>query len=246
MAVGRQLGFFSFSGRGVPRLHPSFFQTLFVFGLFLGSQLLARLTFPEWLFPSTEWTTVWLVVVTLVVLFSYVSSVWDRVRPLFTTAQWGRDMGVGIAGWLISYPVVLLASHLVALSVVLVAERPVIDQLAVQELKGTMGQPLLFASMIAVVIIGAPLIEEVLFRGFLQTPLVRLTGARAGIVITSLIFTLFHYAPGQGMSNFEILTALFVLSCFLGFLRERQGNLWGPIALHMTFNAFSVFLLLFD
>jgi membrane protease YdiL (CAAX protease family) len=89
-----------------------------------------------------------------------------------------------------------------------------------------------------------PVLEELLFRGFLQGAFRRFFSVRTAILFSSFIFALFHFSLGQGVNNMTILVSLFILSLFLGFLKERQGNLWGSIAMHMTFNAISVAMIL--
>ena len=79
-----------------------------------------------------------------------------------------------------------------------------------------------------------------LFRGFLQTYIRKHLGPKQAIVITSLCFSFFHYASGQGLGNIMIITSLFVLALFLGFLYEKQGSLLAPMVLHASFNTISV------
>ena len=63
-------------------------------------------------------------------------------------------------------------------------------------------------------------------------------------MIASLIFAAFHFSTSQGLNNIELLVSLFVLSCFLGFLYERQESLLASMALHATFNAISILAIL--
>lgn len=97
----------------------------------------------------------------------------------------------------------------------------------------------------------APLWEEILFRGHIQTLLKRVTGWAAGrvgvrrarplatglaILLTSALFMLVH-----PMWEWPII---FVLAVCLGFAYERTGNLWVPITLHAAFNTASTVLFL--
>ena len=95
------------------------------------------------------------------------------------------------------------------------------------------------------IILLAPLIEEILFRGFLQTFIRQHLGSRQAIGITSLLFALFHYAPEQGLGNIPIVGSLLVLALFLGFVYEKRGSLLAPITLHACFNSISVLNLYF-
>lgn len=107
----------------------------------------------------------------------------------------------------------------------------------------------------------APVAEELLFRGLLQTSLVhglpRIFGVvpdaeiagegpqgngvpRAyrwvGIVLASIAFALLH-PPWS-------VPLIFILALMLGYLYERTGNLWAPIAVHFVFNAVNVLFVL--
>jgi membrane protease YdiL (CAAX protease family) len=97
-------------------------------------------------------------------------------------------------------------------------------------------------------ILVAPLFEELLFRGHVQTLIVtalaaRFTWASAGarwaaIVITSVLFALVH-------GELWMMPPIFFLSLCLGYLYERTANLWAPIVVHLAFNAFNVGVFLF-
>jgi membrane protease YdiL (CAAX protease family) len=114
---------------------------------------------------------------------------------------------------------------------------------AVKHLKDVMVFPSLFWSSVILIISVVPILEEVLFRGFLHEWLVRLFGVKAAILLTASTFALFHFSTSQGADNVELIISLFVLGCFLSFLKERQRSLWAPIGLHSVFNAVSVLMI---
>lgn len=151
------------------------------------------------------------------------------------------DAQNALYAWLLSFPLVLFLSkalELVVTQLFKVTTLP--DQIAVRFLKSTFDSPLHFTLAVLSIIVFAPLIEETLFRGFLQTYVRQHLGARQAIVITSACFSLFHYAAGQGLGNIPIVGALFLLSLFLSFLYEKQRSLFAPMILHGSFNAVSV------
>ena len=84
----------------------------------------------------------------------------------------------------------------------------------------------------------APVFEELMFRGHLQTAIASLTpGWRwPAILITSACFALLH-TPWM-------MPPIFVLSVVIGYLFERTGRLWVAIATHVAFNATSTALFL--
>lgn len=104
--------------------------------------------------------------------------------------------------------------------------------------------PLLFTFTALVVIVFVPIVEEILFRGFIQNYLKNKMPRTAAIFLTAFLFTAAHFSFAQGLGNAEILTTLFVLSLFLSFIYEKWGNILAPIALHQTFNCIS-FIALF-
>lgn len=150
----------------------------------------------------------------------------------------------GACSWFIAYPWVLAGSQAIAIVLLLNNATPKVDQVAVKHVKEAVADPLLLSIMVVAIVIVVPIIEELLFRGFLQTWLKKVIGMGLAIIIVSCIFTLFHFSTSQGAENYELLPSLFVLSCFLGFVRERKQSLWASIGLHSTFNLISIALIL--
>lgn len=89
------------------------------------------------------------------------------------------------------------------------------------------------------IIVGAPLSEELLFRGFLQSAL-----ARSGIgfvgasLLTTVGWTLLHV-----QYSLLGLTQVCVIGLYLSWLLWRTGTLWLPILVHGTYNGLSFTLL---
>lgn len=65
---------------------------------------------------------------------------------------------------------------------------------------------------------------------------------KGAIALTSLIFASFHFSALQGISNIELLGALFVLSCYLGYFHEMGNSIFIPIGLHSVFNFVNIVL----
>ncbi len=152
-----------------------------------------------------------------------------------------EDVWTALYAWLLAFPLVLFLSQFLELLIVRVfhvTQLP--DQIAVKFLKSTFHDPLYFLLAVISIILFAPLIEETLFRGFLQTYIRKHLGAKQAILITSVCFSLFHYSAGQGLGNISIIVSLFVLSLFLGFVYEKQGSLLASMTLHGSFNLISV------
>lgn len=78
------------------------------------------------------------------------------------------------------------------------------------------------------VVLGAPLAEEVLFRGYLQQALDAVLGARLSLWATAMLFGLMH--------GLEYALPLTVFGLFLGWLRNRCGSLGAPMLAHALHN----------
>jgi membrane protease YdiL (CAAX protease family) len=164
--------------------------------------------------------------------------------PMFRSSQIFKDISLGIASWFVVYPIVLLISQLITFILGQLLDISLVDQLAVRQIRKVVSEPFLLGATLFSVLVVVPVLEELLFRGFLQGALRPFFSRFWTVVICSAIFALFHFSLSQGANNATIVISLFILALFLGFLRERQGNLWAPIALHMTFNTISVAMIL--
>ncbi|MGK5594982.1 MAG: lysostaphin resistance A-like protein [Parachlamydiaceae bacterium] len=161
-----------------------------------------------------------------------------KVKTFFGNRFQIRDFFIGSLSWLVCTPLAAVFNGAIDLLVGTFRDQP-IDQVAVQHVKQTLSSPLLFAMTAILVVFIIPIIEELLFRGFLQTWLRQYLGVKPSILVCSIIFTLFHFSKEQGIDNLVILTTLFIVSCFMGYVYERQKNLLASIGLHATFNAVS-------
>ncbi|MDX2132036.1 MAG: CPBP family intramembrane glutamic endopeptidase [Planctomycetota bacterium] len=94
--------------------------------------------------------------------------------------------------------------------------------------------------MVALAVLVAPVFEEVLYRGFLQSLAVRATGRPwAAVLLTSVIFAAAHLGQGMAWYSLAVIGALGVV---LGAAYERTRSLGVPIAMHAIFNAANVAL----
>ncbi|MGL5263711.1 MAG: lysostaphin resistance A-like protein, partial [Candidatus Rhabdochlamydia sp.] len=114
------------------------------------------------------------------------------------------------------------------------------EQVAVRYLKKSIYSPSQLIPALIMIVCAAPIIEELLFRGCLQSYLKRYMKSSLAIIFSSLCFSVFHFSFSQGIGNVSLLFSLFVFALFLGFIYERQGSLFASIGLHMTLNVVSV------
>ena len=80
-----------------------------------------------------------------------------------------------------------------------------------------------------VIIVWAPIVEEVLMRGFLWEAIKRSSTEK--IVISGVLFGMLH------IDNMYSVLPLCVFGCLLGVLRERSGSLWAPMLAHFLNNS---------
>lgn len=75
----------------------------------------------------------------------------------------------------------------------------------------------------------APIVEEVVFRGFVYSRLKEGTGMIAAVIVTSLLFGVVH-------GTVIWAAYAFVISLAFIFVRERFYSLWASILFHVAFN----------
>lgn len=89
----------------------------------------------------------------------------------------------------------------------------------------------------ATAVLLAPVLEECVYRGFLQQAMRRAgVGPWASILVVSGLFTMMHLGSVPPDARAASLSSLAVLSCCFGWLAERTGTLAAPIAAHVAFN----------
>lgn len=91
--------------------------------------------------------------------------------------------------------------------------------------------------LVLVVVVAAPLAEEVFFRGLLQRTLVRSMPVWPAMIVTSVAFGASHFQPLQ-------FPALAAFGLVLSYVAHRTGRLGLNTWAHVGFNATTVVLLL--
>lgn len=87
--------------------------------------------------------------------------------------------------------------------------------------------------LFAITVVGAPFVEELFFRGFVQRGMTTGIGRTVGVVATALVFGAVHYQLLQ-------LPALVAFGLVLGSITARAGRLGPAIVTHAAFNATTV------
>jgi membrane protease YdiL (CAAX protease family) len=89
--------------------------------------------------------------------------------------------------------------------------------------------------LVVIVVVGAPVVEEIVYRGSLHTNLVSTAGTPVGLVLTAAVFAAIHLEPIE-------FPGLFAFALLLGVLRQWSGTLGMPILTHVAFNATGLIL----
>jgi membrane protease YdiL (CAAX protease family) len=103
------------------------------------------------------------------------------------------------------------------------------------------------ASRIVVALFGitlAPMVEELLFRGFLQPVLVGVIGVFPGILLTSVMFGLLHLAQNAYIWQSGVLIML--VGFVLGTIRHLSGSTRASTIVHIAYNSLPFLALLVD
>jgi membrane protease YdiL (CAAX protease family) len=85
------------------------------------------------------------------------------------------------------------------------------------------------------VVVIAPISEEIFFRFYIFRFIARGAGFPAGVIASSLMFTVIHFNP----SGFLIYLGI---GCVLAWVYHRTGRLIAPIVAHATLNGIALLL----
>ena len=152
-----------------------------------------------------------------------------------TIRNWKSDVKTGLKYYLIVLPAII-ASGFIADSVLRAfgiepRQQDIISNLLNEDSLGVLAF-MFFFGMLA-----APIIEELLFRGFLQSA-VRITCSRLQtILISGFVFALIHW-------NAHVFLQIFVLGFMLAYLFEKTGSLVAPITVHICHNTITLVFLI--
>ena len=145
----------------------------------------------------------------------------------FTVHNWKRDVKIGIKHYLIVLPVIILAGFVVDFILrifgIVPEQQDIINKILNEDSLGVLTF-MLFFGMLA-----APVIEEILFRGFLQSAARTAFGKLKAILISGSLFALIHL-------NVHVFLQIFILGLLLAYLFEKTESLIAPITVHICHN----------
>jgi CAAX protease family protein len=86
--------------------------------------------------------------------------------------------------------------------------------------------------------------QEVVYRGILQSELVRRWGAFTGILLANIFYTFgplhWYYFSSRSAVAVPMFASIFVIGLFFGVLFRRSGNLWIVAVIHGIGNAYII------
>lgn len=162
-----------------------------------------------------------------------VAAATGRARPGWRIALESRDITSGVAaGILLQVPLIPVVYLII--QAVFGEIQPTGRALALTDQVDSVGEVVLIVAFIA---IGAPVVEELFYRGLLQRALVDRFGPAVGITAGAIVFGAVHFSWVE-------LPALALVGLVLGTLAWRTGRLGPAIVGHVTFNLFTLVNLL--
>lgn len=148
------------------------------------------------------------------------------------TTRWieWQDIGLGVAGLV---PYFLLAGVFVSIvGLFMPLDLAQKQDIGFSILSTSTEVMMAFITLVVV----APIVEELLFRGYFYGALRSFMGVFGSSLVVSMVFGILHGQWNVGVN-------VFALSLVMCLLREYTGSVWAGIVLHMTKNALAFYML---
>lgn len=152
--------------------------------------------------------------------------------------NWGMILLVAISGTFLSFVICNLVVG--NASSLFLSERlgELSMQKAVEDMKSASSIPVIVLSVILACVV-APLVEELLFRGYFYGVVKRFTSPLFAATVTSALFAVVHV-------NLPALVPLWLFALILTLSYEATRCLWVPICIHAMFNGINIVLLFWE
>ena len=93
-------------------------------------------------------------------------------------------------------------------------------------------------------VVTAPLVEESIYRGILYPAIERTAGAKAAVILVTLLFAVPHVP--QYWPNIGVISSITLLSVVLTLVRARTGRLLPCFVVHLVFNGIQSVIILLE
>ena len=156
-----------------------------------------------------------------------------------------RDFGLRLEArdlvWSAAGVVLAVAAGLFLLPITEIAGLDDSTQEVVRTFERSSGTLEIVLFLIGVVVV-APLVEELLFRGALLRALIRRTSPRNAVFVSALLFALVHFLGDPGTGYY--VPAFLLLGLVSGWRSVQTGRIGQSICLHAVFNLVGSVLIL--
>ena len=167
--------------------------------------------------------------VMMLYLFAMIRARFDR--PFWRAIGW-RSLRLEGVNRVSSHLLCLFGGGALAIMIQLASAFVTTDRkLPIQDLFQTR-ESVLFVAATAILV--APLVEEIVFRGFLYPVLARSWGVAAGVIFTGMLFGLVHSMQLSG--GYGQIGLLMVVGIVLTYVRARTGTVVASYLLHLGYN----------
>lgn len=189
-----------------------------LFGLLLLSSLVLGMLGRD---DSTPWSEVLISAFDAVIVFAFAATGYREISPV---------LGLPRADWRTAIRLLALALAFIALmqgyfTLIEKAGVPII-RASTSFVAAGWGVGLI----LLVVSITPAIVEELAFRGVIQTELEKILGMREALLIQAALFSVLHLLPMMFPSHF-------IMGLCFGYLRQRTGSLYPGMLLHAAWNA---------
>ncbi len=157
-------------------------------------------------------------------------------RLRFKPSDLWTGFGTGVIGLAAAAVTTLLLTNVTGLSDASAAENTQILEIGE-------GSPWLWVIVFSVVV-GAPISEELFFRGLTLRAIEKRAGTAAAVVLSSLVFALPHFIGGGLQASIVLLGTIFVIGLILAIVTIVTDRLAPAIIAHMVFNGYAAVALL--
>lgn len=146
-----------------------------------------------------------------------------------------RLPAAAVAGWIAAGAALSVASGILLRPI---AELADLDESA-QQVSRTVEQagPGSLVVLLVGIVVVAPLVEELLFRGALLRALQRRCSVPVAVVVSAALFAGVHVVGDPG--SYYVVPGLLLLGLVTGWQAARSGDLARPLLLHVGFNLLS-------
>ena len=158
-----------------------------------------------------------------------------RAARRFSAETFWKNVGLTRGPFLRTYAIpFLLGLFFACLSAAVISSRAIQPETPLGNILEATNSPLAVLTFVVLAVVIAPLIEEIIFRGYFFKVIREVKGKTAAIVIVSLSFALMHV--GQYWGDWAAIGMIFLLGFLLTILRAWTQTLTASIITHYTYN----------